>query len=95
MPLVLGGGAKCIACAKTVYKVVQVSSTHYFTVFKAEEKISEAGVFHKACFRCIACKKVKKRVKNIISAFIPIYLYEACIVIYFPIIFILIFLSIK
>jgi len=43
MPLVLGGGPKCVVCGKTVYK--------------AEEKISEAGIFHKACFRCIACKK--------------------------------------
>ena len=58
-------------------------------IFKAEEKISEAGIFHKACFRCIACKKVKTRVKTIISAYIPIKLYVACIVIYFPILFFL------
>lgn len=43
MPLVLGGGPKCKLCTKTVYK--------------AEEVISEAGTFHKFCFRCSGCKK--------------------------------------
>lgn len=43
MPLVLGGGPKCKKCLKTVYK--------------AEEKLSEAGIFHKLCFRCSACNK--------------------------------------
>ena len=43
MPLVLGGGPKCKKCGKTVYK--------------AEEVISEAGIFHKQCFRCSACNK--------------------------------------
>ena len=43
MPLVLGGGPKCKKCTKTVYK--------------AEEVISEAGIFHKQCFKCTGCNK--------------------------------------
>lgn len=43
MPLVLGGGPKCKKCTKTVYK--------------AEEVISEAGIYHKLCFRCSSCNK--------------------------------------
>ena len=44
MPLKFGGGPKCKRCGKTVYK--------------AEEVISEAGIFHKQCFRCSSCNKV-------------------------------------
>jgi len=43
MPLVLGGGPKCKKCTKTVYK--------------AEEVLSEAGIYHKLCFRCTSCNK--------------------------------------
>lgn len=43
MPLKFGGGPKCKKCTKTVYK--------------AEEVISEAGTFHKLCFRCSSCNK--------------------------------------
>lgn len=43
MPLKFGGGPKCKRCGKTVYK--------------AEEVISEAGIFHKQCFRCSSCNK--------------------------------------
>jgi len=43
MPLKFGGGPKCKRCEKTVYK--------------AEEVLSEAGTFHKLCFRCSSCNK--------------------------------------
>ena len=44
MPLKFGGGPKCKKCGKTVYK--------------AEEVVSEAGIYHKLCFRCSSCNKV-------------------------------------
>lgn len=61
MPLKFGGGPKCKRCGKTVYK--------------AEEVISEAGIFHKQCFRCSSCNKVPDEQSSCeIASFIFIYI---------------------
>ena len=55
MPLKFGGGPKCKKCGKTVYK--------------AEEIVSEAGIYHKLCFRCSSCNKVSLDFKDVTQSF--------------------------